>query len=153
MAATWRGDLAFKRGDYAAAVPQYRTSLQIAASQDDGIQVINDAVGLTASLLQSGQLDAGLEAAGAVAALAADAGHRTSIGYFRYDYDELVTRSRSSRGADGAALFERGRRLDVNDRVPRILALARQAQEESPHRATPPDAAVAAESSRIAPYA
>ncbi|HSD81322.1 MAG TPA: adenylate/guanylate cyclase domain-containing protein, partial [Solirubrobacteraceae bacterium] len=135
--ATWRGDIALLRGDPEAAVPHYAASLEMAAREGDRVQTINDSNCLTAALLRAGHAEAGLEAAGAVAALMADAGHGHGGYNERYGFDEAVAAARQAGGPEGAAAYARGRELGPAERVPRLLALAR-----APRRDHPPAARV-----------
>ena len=66
--ATWLGDIALREDKPADAVPQYARSLEHASRADDAIQAMNDSVGVAVGLLRAGFLEAGMEAAGALAA-------------------------------------------------------------------------------------
>jgi predicted ATPase/class 3 adenylate cyclase len=125
MASTWRGDIALLGGDPAAAVPHYATSLEQAQRDGDGIQVINDSTMLGVSLQQSGEALAGIEVAGAAAALAADAGHGGLEYSSAYRVAETLAEAHATAGAAGEGAYERGRGLPPAERVPRILELAR----------------------------
>ena len=124
--ATWLGDIALREDKPADAAAQYARSLELASRADDVLQVINDSVGVTVALLRAGFVEAGMEAAGALAAVSAETGHGVFGSWGEsFGFAETVETARSAPGADAA--FERGRRLDPAQRVPRILALAREA--------------------------
>jgi predicted ATPase/class 3 adenylate cyclase len=119
--ATFGGDMALARGDAATAVTHYAESLQLATERGEGIQIINDSQGVAVALLQAGHTMAGLEAAGAAAAIAADAGHGGEIQGFRPN----VAAARSASGAEGQAAYARGQEQEPAERIARILELAR----------------------------
>ena len=127
-AATWRGDIALLGDPRVAAAPHTPLSLERGARprrrRDPGHQRQRLCFGVC--LLRAGFIEAGMEAAGALAALAAETGHG-GFGSWgdSFGFAGTVETARSAPGADAA--FERGRRLDPAQRVPRILALAREA--------------------------
>ena len=124
--ATWLGDIALREDKPADAAAQYARSLELASRADDAIQVINDSVGVAVGLLRAGFVEAGMEAAGVLAAVSAETGHGGFGGWGEsFGFAETVEAARSAPGAE--ASFERGRRLAATQRVPRILALAREA--------------------------
>lgn len=123
--ATWLGDIALREDKPADAVPQYARSLEHALRAGNALQAMNDSVGVAVGLLRAGFIEAGMEAAGALAALAAETGHGGFGSWGEsFGFAGTVETARSAAGADAA--FERGRRLDPGQRVPRILALARE---------------------------
>jgi predicted ATPase/class 3 adenylate cyclase len=133
--ATWLGDIALREDKPADAVPQYARSLEHASRAGNALQAMNDSVGVAVGLLRAGFIEAGMEAAGALAALAAETGHGGFGGWGEsFGFAGTVETARSTPGADAA--FERGRRLDPAQRVPRILALAREAT--TPTASPPP---------------
>jgi predicted ATPase/class 3 adenylate cyclase len=124
--ATWWGDIALATGRPADALPHYAMSMEMALRDNDGIQVINDATGIAVALLRAGEMEAGLEAAGASIAVIEDAGHG-GFGIFTQGlaYGTTLEAARAAAGPKEMAAFDRGRRLGPVERVPRILALAR----------------------------
>ena len=124
-AATWWGDIALLEGEPEAAVPHYATSLETAQLEGDGIQVINDSTLLGVALMQAGELLAGLEIAGAAAALASDGGHGGLEYASAYRVAETIAEARTDAGEAGDEAYARGRGLPPLERVPRILELAR----------------------------
>jgi predicted ATPase/class 3 adenylate cyclase len=133
--ATWLGDIALREDKPADAAAQYARSLELALRADDALQVMNDSVGVAVGLLRAGFVEAGIEAAGALAAVSAETGHGAFGSWGdSFGFAETVETARSAPGADKA--FERGRRLEPAQRVPRILALAREAT--TPTASPPP---------------
>jgi predicted ATPase/class 3 adenylate cyclase len=133
--ATWLGDIALREDKPADAVPHYARSLEYASRADDALQAMNDSVGVAVALLRAGFIEAGMEAAGALAAESAETGHAGFASWGEsFGFAETVETARSAPGADAA--FERGRLLDPAQRVPRILALAREIRTPAaPHPA------------------
>jgi predicted ATPase/class 3 adenylate cyclase len=124
--ATWLGDIALREDKPADAAAQYARSLELASRADDAIQVINDSVGVAIGLLRAGFVEAGMEAAGVLAAVSAETGHGGFGSWGEsFGFAATVEAARSAPGAE--ASFERGRQLDPAQRVPRIVALAREA--------------------------
>jgi hypothetical protein len=124
--ATWLGDIALREDKPADAAAQYARSLELASRADDAIQVINDSVGVAVGLLRAGFVEAGMEAAGVLAAVSAETGHGGFGSWGEsFGFAATVEAARSAPGAE--ASFERGRQLDPAQRVPRIVALAREA--------------------------
>jgi hypothetical protein len=124
--ATWLGDIALREDKPADAVAHYARSLEHALRAGDALQTADDSVAVGVALLRAGFIEAGMEVAGALAALSAETGHGGFGGWGEsFGFAETVETARSAPGADAA--FERGRRLDPTQRVPRILALAREA--------------------------
>jgi predicted ATPase/class 3 adenylate cyclase len=123
--ATWLGDIALREDKPADAVLHYAHSLEHASRKGDALQAMNDSVGVGVALLRAGFIEAGMEAAGALDALSAETGHGGFGSWGEsFGFAETVGTARSAPGADTA--FERGRLLEPGQRVPRILALARE---------------------------
>src|SRR5690242_4163514 len=126
ITAPWLGDIALREDKPADAVAQYARSLEYASRAGNALQTMNDTVGVAVALLRAGFIEAGMEAAGVLAAQAAETGHGGFGSWGEsFGFAGTVETARSAPGADAA--FERGRRLDPAQRVPRILALARDA--------------------------
>ena len=124
--ATWLGDIALREDKPADAAAQYARSLELASRTYNAIQIVNDSVGVAVALLRAGFVEAGMEAAGVLAAVSAETGHGGFGSWGEsFGFSETVEAARCAPGAE--ASFERGRRLAPTQRVPRILALAREA--------------------------
>jgi hypothetical protein len=124
--ATWLGDIALREDQPADAAAEYAHSLELASRADDALQVINDSVGVAVGLLRAGFVEAGMEAAGVLAAVSAETGHGGFGAWGEsFGFAETVEAARSAPGAEAA--FERGRRVAPAERVPRLLALTREA--------------------------
>jgi hypothetical protein len=105
--ATWLGDIALREDKPADAVPQYARSLEHALRAGNALQAMNDSVGVAVGLLRAGFIEAGMEAAGALAALAAETGHGGFGSWGEsFGFAGTVETARSAAGADAA--FERG---------------------------------------------
>jgi predicted ATPase/class 3 adenylate cyclase len=123
--ATWLGDIALREDKPAEAAAEYARSLELASRADDTLQVINDSVGVAVGLLRAGFVEAGMEAAGVLAAVSAETGHGGFGAWGEtFGFAGTVEAARSAPGAEAA--FERGRRVAATERVPRLLALARE---------------------------
>jgi predicted ATPase/class 3 adenylate cyclase len=131
---TTKGDLALVRGDVATALMHFADSLELAVRRRDGIQMINDAHCIAYALAIAGRYKAALEAEGAAAAMAADAGHSAVYNWGTrggFDLAAMIGQARDAVGRMADQLEARGRDVPPGERVAYLLTLAGTVEPDS----------------------